>query len=145
MLKGILKNKNQIAIIGILVTLLIAIRFFEETIFYDPFLDFFKTDFQNKSLPEYDSTRLFLSLFIRYFLNTFCSLGILYFLFKDKNIIQLSTLLLVVFFLILITLFAFELKYTNDYMLLFYTRRFLIQPLFLILFIPAFYYQRLNR
>ncbi|WP_374707786.1 exosortase F system-associated protein [Flavobacterium sp. J372] len=27
---------------------------------------------------------------------------------------------------------------------LFYIRRFLIQPLFLILFIPAFYYQRRN-
>lgn len=145
MLNEILKNRNQIAIIGVLIALLIAIRFFEEEIFYDPFLEFFKTDFQNKALPEYNSLRLYANLFTRYFLNAFFSVTILHVLFQDKNITKLSTLLFGLLFLILILLFAFELKYTNDYLLLFYTRRFLIQPLFLILFIPAFYYQKMNQ
>jgi exosortase F-associated protein len=30
-------------------------------------------------------------------------------------------------------------------MILFYIRRFLIQPIFLLLFLPAFYYQKQNR
>lgn len=145
MLKGILKNKYQIAVISLLVSFLIAIRLFEEAIFYDPFLDFFKTDFQNKALPNYDGLKLFSSLFTRYFLNAIISIAILHVLFKDKNITQISTLLMGAFVLILLALFAFELKYTSDYLLLFYTRRFLIQPIFLILFIPAFYYQKLNR
>ena len=31
---------------------------------------------------------------------------------------------------------------TQDYLFVFYVRRFLIQPLFLILFVPAFFYQK---
>ena len=145
MLNEILKDKYKLAIVGILVLLLVCIRLFEAKIFYDPFLDFFKTDFQNKELPNYDIFKLLLNLFLRYFLNTAISIGMLYILFKDKNITKLSLLLFVFLFIVLIILFFIELKFVNDYLLLFYTRRFLIQPIFLILFIPAFYYQKLNR
>ncbi len=145
MLNEILKNKYQLAIIGILVILLVCIRLFETKIFYDPFLDFFKTDFQNKELPDYESFKLFFNLLLRYFLNTAISIGILHVLFKDKNITKLSLVLFIFIFIVLITLFVIELNFVNDYLILFYTRRFLIQPIFLILFIPAFYYQKLNR
>ncbi len=145
MLNEILKNKYQLAIIGILVMLLVCIRLFETKIFYDPFLDFFKTDFQNKELPDYESFKLFFNLLLRYFLNTAISIGILHVLFKDKNITKLSLVLFIFIFIVLITLFVIELNFVNDYLILFYTRRFLIQPIFLILFIPAFYYQKLNR
>ncbi len=145
MLNEILKNKYQLAIIGILVMLLVCIRLFETKIFYDPFLDFFKTDFQNKELPDYESFKLYFNLLLRYFLNTAISIGILHVLFKDKNITKLSLVLFIFIFIVLITLFVIELNFVNDYLILFYTRRFLIQPIFLILFIPAFYYQKLNR
>lgn len=145
MLNEILKNKYQLAIIGILVILLVCIRLFETKIFYDPFLDFFKTDFQNKELPDYESFKLYFNLLLRYFLNTAISIGILHVLFKDKNITKLSLVLFIFIFIVLITLFVIELNFVNDYLILFYTRRFLIQPIFLILFIPAFYYQKLNR
>lgn len=145
MLNEILKNKYQFAIIGILVILLVCIRLFETKIFYDPFLDFFKTDFQNKELPDYESFKLYFNLLLRYFLNTAISIGILHVLFKDKNITKLSLVLFIFIFIVLITLFVIELNFVNDYLILFYTRRFLIQPIFLILFIPAFYYQKLNR
>jgi exosortase F-associated protein len=48
------------------------------------------------------------------------------------------------FFIILISLFFIVLFFfgeTNK-MTLFYIRRFLIQPIFLLLFLPAFYYQK---
>jgi exosortase F-associated protein len=47
------------------------------------------------------------------------------------------------FFVILSLVFFFLLEYTKtpDLLILFYIRRFLIQPLFLILFVPAFFYQ----
>jgi len=145
MLKKMLKNKTQIAFLILLVGMLACIRFFESTLFYDPFLSFFKTDFQNKSLPDYNSTQLFVNIFFRYSLNSIISLVILYVLFKDKNILKLSIGLYVVFLVVLLVLFAIELNLSTDYTLLFYTRRFLIQPMFLILLIPAFYYQKINK
>jgi exosortase F-associated protein len=34
---------------------------------------------------------------------------------------------------------------SDQNLILFYVRRFLIQPLFVILFVPAFYFQKLNQ
>jgi exosortase F-associated protein len=93
-------------------------------------------------LPQYDAVRLGLSLFFRYTLNAILSLGIIWLFFKDKGILKLSSLLYAGFFIILITAFYIVLSANEPNMLvLFYIRRFIIQPLFLILFIPAFYYQ----
>lgn len=144
MQKQILKNKNQIVILGILVTFLIAIRFLEDKIFYDPFLSFFKSEFQNELLPNYNTRKLFLNLFFRYTLNSAISVAIIQVLFNNRQLTRLSVWLYIILFVVLIVLFAIELYFFKDYMLLFYTRRFLIQPLLLILFIPAFYYQKLN-
>ncbi len=145
MLKKMLKNKAQIAFLVLLVGILACIRFFESTLFYDPFLSFFKSEFQNKALPEYNSFRLYLNISLRYFLNTIISLGIIHVIFQDKAILKLSYWLYLLFFVVLMILFFIEINFFKDYLLLFYTRRFLIQPLFLILFIPAFYYQKVNQ
>lgn len=145
MVERLLQNKKRIVFILMLLFALVSIRFFETKLFYDPFLSFFKSDFQNKPLPEYDSFKLYLNLFFRYFLNSIISLGIIYILFRSKSILKLSFWLYLLFFIILIVLFFIETTFFKDYLLLFYTRRFLIQPLFLILFIPAFYYQKANQ
>ncbi|MBD2001699.1 exosortase F system-associated protein [Trichocoleus sp. FACHB-40] len=86
--------------------------------------------------------QLGLSLFLRYALNTLLSLGIIGLIFKDKSILKMCSILYTAFFIILIAAFYIVLN-TNDpnMLVLFYIRRFIIQPLFLILFIPAFYYQ----
>ena len=42
---------------------------FEKDLFYDPFLEFFHGDTQNKILPEFDTLKLFLGLLLRYFMN----------------------------------------------------------------------------
>jgi len=58
--------------------------------------------------------------------------------------IQFVSVLYVFFFLILIGLFFSMLYFYEEHnnLILFYVRRFLIQPIFVILFIPAFYYQK---
>ncbi|MCB0745419.1 MAG: exosortase F system-associated protein [Ignavibacteriae bacterium] len=145
MVKQLLKDKKRILLLIILIFALVLIRFFEGKLFYDPFLEFFKTDFQNKDLPEFNTFKLFLNLFLRFTLNSAISVGIISVLFKDKSILKFSIWLFVTFFFVLILFFAVELYFIKDYLLLFYTRRFLIQPILLILFIPAFYYQKLNR
>ena len=132
---------DKIFSILILLVLLVMVRIFQEKIFYDPLLSFFKT---NKThLPDYNSLKLFLGLAFRYLLNSVISLGILWITFKDKAVVKLSAMLFAVFFVVLI-LALFVVLNTKDPSLLavFYIRRFLIQPLFLILFLPAFYYQK---
>jgi exosortase F-associated protein len=143
MQKEINSMKNA-AIIGILIFALILVRAFESKLFYDPFIEFFHGEIQNEHLPEYDGFKLFLGLFFRYLINSVITISIIYLLFKETSIVKLTAVLLLGFFIVLITTLFLILNFTSqpDYLFVFYIRRFLIQPLFLILFVPAFYYQR---
>ena len=119
----------------------------ENQLFYDPFLQFFKQGYQNKPLPTFDTIKLVFGISFRYTLNMIISLGIIYLLFKQAHLVKFSALLFIVLFVVLMVLFFGFLHFSKqpDYLILFYLRRFLIQPLFLVLFIPAFYYQQLTR
>ncbi len=147
MLKEIRKDRKRVLLLFLAILGLVFVRAFENQLFYDPFLQFFKYDYQNKPLPSFDTVKLFLGLFFRYVLNTILSLGIIYLLFKQLQLVKFSALLFVVLFVILMLLFFGVLHFSKqpDYLVLFYLRRFLIQPLFLVLFIPAFYYQQMVR
>ena len=147
MLQKLLNHKVRIALALLFILLLVLIRAYEDNLFYDPFLNYFKSDYYNLPLPEIDSFQLFLGLFFRYFLNTTLSLAIIYVLFKDIDAIKFASILYLLFFIILAIAFFFVLFYNGETnkMGLFYTRRFLIQPIFLLLFLPAFYYQKQKR
>lgn len=141
------KNKQISTLrIGLLITLVMAlvfIRIFENNIFYDPLIAYFKGNFNATPLPKMHQIKLFASLGFRYYLNSIISLGIIYLLFKNAKTTKLALLLYIVLGSILLISFVFILQFfgeTNK-MNLFYIRRFIIQPLFLILFVPAFYYQ----
>ena len=147
MLKQLLQNKRKLffllgAFIGI-----VFVRLFENELFYDPFLSFFKTEFQKKPLPEINYFLLFINLIFRFSVNTVFSLIIIYVLFNDKKLVRFATFLFVFLSILLLIIFFGLLNFSNqpDYLILFYIRRFLIQPLFLVLFIPAFYYQQISR
>jgi len=143
MLKKILLHKRETAAVIFLVLLLALIRSFEDQLFYDPFLNFFKGDFFNSKLPALDHFKLAGSMTLRYLLNTIISLGILYVIFKQPDLIKFAGFLYILFFILLImSFFAIVYFYSPDKsMTLFYVRRFIIQPIFLLLFLPAFYYQ----
>ena len=144
MLKNLLNNKLKVAVGLLLVLILIAIRAFEDTLFYDPFLDYFKSNYYNLPLPKLNIIKLFFSLGFRFYINSMISLGLLRLIFNDAKIMKFSVFLYSFLGIILmISFFFILLKFgeTNK-MNLFYIRRFIIQPLFVILFIPAFYYQK---
>lgn len=130
--------------IAICVLALAFIRFFEEKLFYDPFLNYFKNDYLNLPFPDFNGIRLFLSLLFRYVLNTSLSIAVIYFLFKDVSITKFTSVLYLLLFFILIGLFFGIILFFDEdsNFILFYVRRFIIQPLFLPLFIPAFYFQK---
>jgi exosortase F-associated protein len=144
MVKNLFNHKTKIALATIFVLLLVLIRAYENSLFYDPFLDYFKVDYHNLPIPVIDNLQLFAGLFFRYFLNTVLSLSIIYVLFKDIDSVKFASVLYLIFFVVLVGAFFFILLKNGEpnKMGLFYVRRFLIQPLFLLLFLPAFYYQK---
>jgi exosortase F-associated protein len=147
MLNKLFQNKTRIFFILVLVSLLILIRAFESQLFYDPFLFYFSGDYLKMPLPAFNSGLLFLGLLFRFSLNSIFSLGILFLLFKDRGMILFTAVLYVLLFVILITAFFFIVYFfkSDENLLLFYVRRFLIQPLFVIVFVPAFYFQKLKK
>lgn len=145
-MQKVLQNRYLVySFIFLLLALLITVRWKEHHLFYDPFLKYFKGIFQDKPLPNYNFFQLIFNYIIRYSINSILSIGIIYLLFKDFKTLRLIIYLYVFLFLILLILLIVVLFLNNpDYNFpLFYIRRFIIQPVFLILFVPALYFQKM--
>ena len=129
---------------AVLIFGLILVRKYEDILFYDPFLAFFKGDFLNKEFPEYDLARISIHIIFRYLLNSILTLGIIGLLFWSWKYVKFTALVLLGFLLILLPLYLFmiESEFSIGENLGFYIRRFLIQPMVLLILIPAFYYQK---
>jgi exosortase F-associated protein len=147
MLKKLFNYKFRILFLLVLISFLATIRIFEKSLFYDPLLNYFKSDYTNLPLPLLNNINLFFGLFFRYILNTVVSIAIIYVAFKDFGLVKFASILYLIFFVILIGIFFFVLSFYGEEskMTLFYIRRFLIQPLLLLLFIPGFYIQKQTR
>ena len=125
----------------------VLIRIYQNELFHDPLIQFYKSNFQNAIFPELEFWRYNLSLIFRYILNTTISLAVIWILFQKRNYVQFSAFLYVVIFIICVVAFwIIEHNITSDnFMKLFYIRRFLIQPILIILLIPAFYFQNISK
>ena len=136
------KNLAKIFILQFLVILLILVRVFEN-LFYDPLIVYFQNDYLHIPLPEINTTKLLIHLFFRYFINASLSILIIWIVFKNLDVVKFSLWFYGIAFFILLSSFYFLLQtnFTNYYLPAFYIRRFLIQPLFLLLLLPAFHYQ----
>lgn len=134
----------KIILLFLLLCGLLSVRAFASQLFYDPLIDFFKANHLSQELPALNVAKLLLNVSFRFWINTIVSLGILWVLFQKKDVVKVSGILYgIAFFLLLITFFiVLKTSERDSYMLLFYVRRFLIHPLFLLLLIPAFYFQR---
>jgi exosortase F-associated protein len=144
MLQNLVRNKEKFVWSLFLIMLLVLIRAFEKTLFYDPFLEYFKSEYSQLVFPKINVIKLFFSLGMRFYLNSVISSLLLYVLFKDRQMVKFTALLYMILGSILMISFIFTLTFFGEEnkMTLFYIRRFLIQPIFILLFIPAFYYQK---
>ncbi len=133
--------------IGFLVLLLILVRVFQNTLFYDPFVAYFKRFIYSPALPEFEVIVLILNIFFRYLLNMMLSIALLYVVFESKSMVKFATLFYSITFVILIFAFVFLLLNLKEdaVMAFFYVRRFLIHPIFILLLLPAFYYQKMMK
>ncbi|WP_435414455.1 exosortase F system-associated membrane protein [Polaribacter aestuariivivens] len=130
----------------ILVLLLFVIRAFSEELFYDPLIEYFKNDYLYSKIPNINIWHLMIDMLFRYILNSLVSLGIIWVLFERKDYLKFTGFFLMAAFTVLIIAFILLLRnqFENGYLLPFYIRRFIIHPLFLLLLLPAFYYQKLS-
>lgn len=140
------KSLNYILLL-LLFGSLILVRVFEDELFYDPYLLFFKNDYLYMDFPRREVFKLTVFTSLRYVINSLLSLGIIYLLFKDRSILKFSAFIYVCAYLVLIAIFLYFVIHPRqeDYYLFFNFRRFLIQPVLLLLLLPAFYYNKLKR
>ena len=131
-----------LVILGILG--LIGVRMVEDKIFYDPFLNYFHEANKNADFPHFEWGKLILHHLFRFLLNLFFSALVVHFIFKNKRWTFQAVILMVIVFVITfpIYLYCIHTKFEIGYLFSFYMRRFVIQPLILLLIIPMFYYRK---
>ena len=141
-----MQNLTKYILLFVLFGLLVLIRAFENQLFYDPYLTFFQNDYLYIDSPRREIFKLTIFTSLRYFLNTVISLGILFVVFKDKNIVKFSAIIYVLAFFILMAMYLYFVinPRQEDYYLFFNVRRFIIQPIILMVLLPAFYYNKLK-
>ncbi|MFV8281153.1 exosortase F system-associated membrane protein [Christiangramia marina] len=142
-----MKKRYKIILISFMVLLLAAIRFFEDSLFYDPLIAFFRSDYLLGIIPPMNMAELMIHLSIRYALNSAISLGIIYIAFQNRSMLKFSVILYALLYLGAVSAFIFLVLNIEreHYLALFYVRRFLIHPLFLLILLPAFYYYRISQ
>lgn len=139
-----MKKRVRIPLIILLFISLIFVRAFGSRLFYDPFIHYFVNDYMHLSIPAYDTLKLFLNIFFRYSLNTIISLAIIYLAFQKKGLVRFSIKFYIAAFFVLSIAYYILLKMgmVNGHLFAFYVRRFLIHPVFVLVLLPAFYYQK---
>jgi exosortase F-associated protein len=93
MLQNLVRNKEKFVWSLFLIMLLVLIRAFEKTLFYDPFLEYFKSEYSQLVFPKINIIKLFFSLGMRFYLNSVISSLLLYVLFKDRQMVKFTALL----------------------------------------------------
>ncbi|WP_426275483.1 exosortase F system-associated membrane protein [Chryseobacterium sp. S-02] len=123
---------------------LISVRMLEDRLFYDPFLDYFHEAIKNIIFPSFEWGKLILGYLFRFVLNLLFSCLIIQWLFKNKEwTIQGAILIMIIFVITFpIYLYCIYTQFEIGYLFSFYMRRFVIQPLVLLLIIPLFYYRK---
>nr|WP_018675125.1 exosortase F system-associated protein [Riemerella columbina] len=122
---------------------LISIRVFEGVLFYDPFLAYFKQSEFLETFPSFNWGLLVLNYGFRFLLNVFCSAVVVYALFLRRDWVLQTAILMTIVFLVALALYLYCIatEFSWGDLFAFYMRRFVIQPVILLLIIPMFYYR----
>ena len=139
-------RKVRILIIIMLFLALVLVRAFQNELFYDPFIEYFRNGYLYDTIPVFSGSKLLLHLIFRYGLNTIISLAIIYVAFQNRDFLIFSIKFYFFAFILLVITFFIILKgeLADGYLFAFYVRRFLIHPLFVLILLPAFYYKQLT-
>lgn len=138
-----MKNLNWILVI-IGVFGLISVRILEDKIFYDPFLTYFHEANKNLPFPDFEWGKLIPGYIFRFILNLLFSCIVIHFWFRNKQWTIQGAVLITIIFAITFPIYLYCIydRFEIGYLFSFYMRRFVIQPLTLLLIIPMFYYRK---
>mgnify|MGYP003644457569 FL=1 len=133
-----------ISVVLIVISLLglASVRLLENDLFYDPFIAYFKSNFQLQQLPDVDKGLYLISTVFRYFINLLFTVCMIWFLYKSKEFVKATLWVHLFSFIILLAAFFILLPLEDEWvkMTLFYIRRFLIHPILLFILVPGFYF-----
>lgn len=123
---------------------LVSVRMLEDRLFYDPFLNYFHEANKNLNFPSFEWGKLIVGHLFRFSLNLLFSCLIIQCLFRNKEWTIQGAILIGIIFLITfpIYLYCIDTQFEIGYLFSFYMRRFVIQPLILLLIVPLFYYRK---
>lgn len=123
---------------------LVSVRMLEERLFYDPFLSYFHEANKHIAIPNFDWGKLIGGYVFRFLLNLFFSCIIIQFLFRKKQWTAQGGILIIIVFAITFPIYlaCIQNKFEIGYLFSFYMRRFVIQPMVLLLVVPLFYYRK---
>lgn len=123
---------------------LVVVRMVEDEIFYDPFLTYFHEASKHADFPNFEWFKLIFNYLFRFTLNLILSAIVVHFIFNNKKWTVQAIILMAIVFAITfpIYLYCIHTKFEIGYLFSFYMRRFVIQPLILLLIIPLFYYRK---
>lgn len=123
---------------------LIGVRILEDQIFYDPFLEYFHEANKNIAFPAFEWGKLIGSHLFRFILNLIFSCLIIQCLFKNRQWTIQGAFLIAIIFIITFPIYLYCIydRFEIGYLFSFYMRRFVIQPLALLLIVPMFYYRK---
>ena len=138
-----MKHWNWIGV-ALCVAGLIGVRYLENVLFYDPFLKYFASTSTNPAFPQFEWSGLIGSHLFRFLLNLIFSLGIVHFLFLNKKWTVQAMVLITLSFLIFFPIYLYSVytEFSFGNLFSFYIRRFVIQPLPVLLIVPLFYYRK---
>lgn len=123
---------------------LVGVRMVENSAFYDPFLNYFNQASKMAEFPDFEWGKLIGGHLLRFLLNLIFSLLVVQGLFgRKKWTVQAGMLILLAFVITFpIYLLCIADRFEIGYLFSFYMRRFVIQPIILLLIAPLFYYRK---
>ena len=112
--------------------------------FYDPFLGYFHEANKNIPFPGFVWGKLIAGYLFRFILNLGFSCLIIQCLFRNRQWTVQAALLITIIFAITFPIYLYCIydRFDIGYLFSFYMRRFVIQPLALLLIVPMFYYRK---
>ena len=121
---------------------LVLVYIFQMQLFYDPYQHFSINDVHAVA-PELNAPHYILSKVLRYSLNDGFALLIIWGLFANKKYMRFAVIIFLIGLLVLLPMYLILsiTFYPNSFTVLNHLHRIVLNPVLMMLLIPAFYYQ----
>jgi len=134
---------NRKLAIAIGIVGLVTVYILQRVLFYDPFLDF-TYDHVNNNYPEFSTGKYIMSKLFRFVLNDGFAIAIIYGVFGPGKYVKFAAVIFLVGLVILLPIYLILVLnfFHETYSYLNHLHRLVLNPVLMMLLIPAFYAQK---